>query len=396
MTGLLPLDGALDIIRALAHPLAPETVSITAAHDRTLASPVIAAIASPRADSSAMDGYAVRDSDVVKLPARLHVRGESFAGTAEPPALGAGDAVRIFTGAPVPLGADRVVIQESCSRVGNTVTVLKVGSGRNIRQTAQDFEEGEQLLPAGTRLTPRALVAAAGADVAEFSVVRRPRVAILCTGDELAPPGKARQIPGAIPESLSAGISAMVTEAGGEFTRKESLPDDLAVLAEASRTVLAEADVMIVTGGASVGERDHARQMFGEGLELLFSKVAIKPGKPVWLGRAGESLVLGLPGNPTSALVTARLFLVPLLSGLAGRPTDAALDWQEGTAGALFAGNGSRETLARAKWVRGRLVPLDDQDSSSQLMLAQADVLVRREADAAAVSPDEPVCYLDF
>jgi molybdopterin molybdotransferase len=396
MTNLLPLDGALDIILTLAHPLAPETVSITAAHDRTLASPVIAAIASPRADSSAMDGYAVRDSDVVNLPARLHVRGESFAGTAEPPELDAGDAVRIFTGAPVPIGADRVVIQENCSRVGATVTVLMAGSGRNIRRTAQDFREGEQLLAAGTRLTPRALVVAAGADVAEFSVVRRPRVAILCTGDELAPPGKARQIPGAIPESLSAGISAMVGEAGGEFTRQENLPDDLAVLAEASRTALAEADVIIVTGGASVGERDHARQMFAEGLELLFSKVAIKPGRPVWLGRVGKSLVLGLPGNPTSALVAARLFLVPLLSGLAGRPADATLDWQEGAAGALFAANGGREALVRAKWVGGRLVPVESQDSSSQAMLAQADVLVRRRVDAAGVSPGDPVCYLDF
>ena len=396
MTVLVPLDEALDIMLAQANPLPGEDVPIEQAYDRTLAAPVLANIASPRADSSAMDGYAVRDADLAQLPATLRVAGESFAGTAQPPALEAGKAVRIFTGAPVPDRADRVVIQENCSRDGDMVTVHEYGSGRHIRYVGHDFDEGDELLPSGTRLTARALVAAAGADLAQINLVRRPRVAILGTGDELVPPGEARHRPGTIPESLSPALAAMVGEAGGEVFQRVHLPDDIAVLEDWAREALTQVDLVVITGGASVGERDYAKIIWGEELDLLFSKVAIKPGKPVWLGRRGKTLVLGLPGNPTSALVTARLFLVPLVSGMAGRKTGGALDWREGVAGSSFPANGSRETLARAKWKGGRLVPLDSQDSSSQAMLAQADVLVRRPINAPQAMPGDPLRYLDF
>lgn len=396
MVSLVPLDEALRIMLAEAAPLPAEDVRVTEAHDRTLAKPILAQIPSPRVDSSAMDGYAVRDQDLNRLPAKLRVKGESFAGTAQPPALSPGEAVRIFTGAPVPDGADRVVIQENCTRLDDTVEVREYGTGRHIRPAGQDFDKGAELLAAGTRLTPRALVAAAGADLAVVSAVRRPRVAILGTGDELVHPGEARQQPGTIPESISPAIAAMTAEAGGEVVQRVHLPDEIAVLADWAREALVSADLVVVTGGASVGERDYAKDMFGGKLDLLFSKVAIKPGKPVWLGRHGPSLVLGLPGNPTSALVTARLFLVPLVSGMTGRSTASVLNWKEGIAGVPFPANGNRETLERAQWNGGKLVRLESQDSSSQTMLAGADVLVRREIDAPKVQPGETVRYLDF
>ncbi|MGI8944343.1 MAG: molybdopterin molybdotransferase MoeA [Qipengyuania sp.] len=396
MTGLTSLDEALAIMLSNARPLPPETIRIEDSHGRTLAAPVFAAIASPRSDSSAMDGYAVRNADVVELPARLEITGESFAGTAQPPDLGVGEAVQIFTGAPVPDGADRVVIQENCSRDGDTVTVREFGPGHHVRKAGQDFEEGQELLPAGTRLTPRALVAAAGADQAIVSVVRRPRVAILGTGDELVPPGEARQRPGTIPESISLALTAMVADAGGRVVRRTHSPDDMSVLTGVAQEALTDADLVVVTGGASVGERDHARDMFGDELEMLFSKVGMKPGKPVWLGRHGRTLILGLPGNPTSAIVTARLFLMPLVAGLAGRSPRNMLDWRTGIAGADFPENGSRETLARARWFGDQLVPLDSQESGSQSVLVHADALVRRMIDAPGILPGEALIYLDL
>lgn len=396
MADLTSFDEALSIMLSCAQSLGAEDVPIEHSHDRTLAASIFAAIASPRTDSSAMDGYAVRDADVAELPAKLKVTGESFAGTAEVPALGVGEAVRIFTGAPVPAGADRVVIQENCSREGDIVSVHECGLGRHIRRAGNDFMEGEELLTAGTHLTPRALVAAAGADQAVVSVVRRPRVAILGTGDELVAPGEARQRDGTIPESISLALAAMIEKAGGEVVRRTHSPDDMSVLTRVAQEALANSDLIVVTGGASVGERDYAREMFGDEMTLLFSKVAMKPGKPVWLGRHRQTLILGLPGNPTSALVTARLFLVPLAAGLSGRSPNALLDWRTGIAGADFAANGSRETLARGKWVDGRLVSLESQDSSSQSALAHADVLVRRQIDAAEIRPGEYLTYLDF
>lgn len=396
MAELTPLDDALAIMLSCAQPLEAENVPIEHAHHRTLAAPVIAAIASPRTDSSAMDGYAVRDADVVDLPAKLRVAGESFAGTAEPPSLDAGEAVRIFTGAPVPAGADRVVIQENCSRDGDIVTLHEYGPGRHIRRAGHDFNEGQELLPAGAFLSARALVAAAGADQAVVSVVRQPRVAILGTGDELAPPGEARHKPGSIPESISFALAAMITEAGGEVVRRTRSPDDMAMLSNVAKDALVHSDLVVVTGGASVGERDYARDMFGDELTLLFSKVAMKPGKPVWFGRHGRVLVLGLPGNPTSAIVTARLFLTPLVAGLAGRQPIDKLIWRTGVAGAVVSANGARETLVRGKWMESRLAPLDSQDSSSQFALVDAEVLIRREVGATEVMPGESLTYLDF
>ena len=395
MAGLISLDEALARMLAVALPLDAESVATVDAFDRVLAAPVVAAIDAPRADSSAMDGYAVRRADLSVMPARLVVVGESYAGTAEPPALAAGEAVRIFTGAPLPAGADHVVIQENCDRDGDAVIVRDPGSG-NVRPRAGDFAAGDILLAAGTRLGAGALVVAAGADLAEVSVRRQPVVTILSTGDELVSPGTARAQQGMIPESLSPALVGLVTSAGGKVVHRQHLADDLPALAAIAAQAVDRADLVIVTGGASVGARDFAKPMFGPALELVFNKVAMKPGKPVWLGRVGGTLVLGLPGNPSSALVTARLFMTPLVAGLAGRDAAGSLVWQTAMLGAELPANGARETLLRARWDGDLLVPLISQDSSSQLMLASAAALIRRPANAPAIGAGAPADYMPF
>ncbi|MXO74767.1 molybdopterin molybdenumtransferase MoeA [Altererythrobacter aerius] len=392
---MISLDEALARMLAVALPLDAESVATVDAFDRVLAAPVVAAIDAPRADSSAMDGYAVRRADLSVMPARLVVVGESYAGTAAPPALATGKAVRIFTGAPLPTGADHVVVQENCDRDGDVVTVREAGDG-NVRLRAGDFDLGDVLLAAGTRLGAGALVVAAGADLAEVKVVRQPCVVILGTGDELVSPGSARERPGTIPESLSPALAGLVIAAGGKVTRREQLADDLSTLTAIAIRAIEEADLVIVTGGASVGARDFAKPMFGPALDFVFNKVAMKPGKPVWLGRVGGTLVLGLPGNPSSALVTARLFMTPLVAGLAGRDAAGSLVWQTAMLGAELPANGARETLLRARWDGDLLVPLISQDSSSQLMLASAAALIRRPANAPAIGAGAPADYMPF
>jgi molybdopterin molybdotransferase len=256
----------------------------------------------------------------------------------------------------VPEGADRVIIQEQV-RVedGAAVFDTPASGGRHIRAAGSDFESGETLLEAGRCLDFRAMVALAAADRDRVRVYRRPRVAILSTGDELVEPGRALEVPGAIAESVSFGVAGLVRAWGGDVVRRARLADVPEALEAAAEAALAVADVVVVTGGASVGERDYARSMFASsGLEEVFTKVAIKPGKPVWVARAGGRFVVGLPGNPTSALVTARLFLAPLLAGLAGRNPDEALAWREAVLEAPLGAVGPRETLERAAGRRSR------------------------------------------
>ena len=390
---MIVFDEALRLVGVVARPLGCELVPLSEAAGRVLSEPVVAMIDAPPADTSAMDGYAVRDAD---LPGRLRVVGEAFAGRGFEGSVEPGTAVRIFTGAPVPPGADRVIIQEVIEREGDDAIVAEpVGVARHIRPRASDFCVGETLLEAGRRLDPRALVAAAGADVAEVQVWRRPAVVILGTGDELAPPGQARHRPGAIPESVSLGVAAFVEEQGGHSLGTRRLADMLPAMERAAGEALAEADLIVVTGGASVGEKDFAKAMFApHGLELLFSKVAIKPGKPVWLGRAQGRLVLGLPGNPTSAMVTARLLLAPLVAGLAGH--SAALAWRRLALGAPLPACGARETFHRARLVGGAAVPVSNSDSSAQKALAEADLLLRSRPDDPARAPGEEIEALDF
>jgi molybdopterin molybdotransferase len=395
---MISFDEALERVCAVARPLGTEIISIGAAAGHVLSAPVIARIDSPRCDVSAMDGYAVREVDLAALPARLRVVGESFAGAGWSGSVAEGQCARIFTGAPVPNGADRVVIQENVRRDGDTAIIDEnPGKARHIRERGGDFERGDELLSAGRLLDKKAIVAAAAADVAQVQVFRRPRVSIISTGDELAEPGTAAQRADAIPESVSLGVAALVDEWGGSVMNRQRLRDELSAMAAAAAEAVASSDLVVVTGGASVGEKDFAKTMFEpSGLELKFSKVAIKPGKPVWLGRSGDVLVMGLPGNPTSALVTARLLLAPLLAGLTGRDPLEALSWRSAKLAAPLKDCGARETFHRARWSGKDVELFAFQDSSAQKVLADADLLVRQRANSPELRAGEEVKVLIF
>lgn len=395
---MIDFDTALALVLTEARPLPCENVALDTAAERVLAVDLRARGDAPRAAVSAMDGYAVRDADLAILPARLPIATVAFAGRADVPGLPAGTCARVFTGGPVPHGADRIVVQEIVGRDGDMALFeVTPGPGNHIRAAGSDFRSGDTLLPAGTVLGFRAMVAAAAADVAELSVVRRPRIVILGTGDELAEPGQALETPGSIPESVSFGVAALARQCGAEVIDRRRLTDTPETLEAAARLALSEADLVVVTGGASVGEKDYARAMFAPfGLELIFSKVAIKPGKPVWFGRAGGKLVLGLPGNPTSALVTARLFLAPLVAGLAGRDPAALLNWRDMTLTAPLKPCGERETFERGRLGDGGVAGLEVQDSATQKALARADVLIRRRPGAPCLGPGDAVAVLDF
>lgn len=393
---MISFDKAVAIVRSAAQPLGTEVVALDRAAGRVIAADVIAAIDSPRADVSAMDGYAVRDVDLSSLPARLRISGESFPGQL-PPAISPGECARIFTGAPVPAGADRVLIQEIARREGEWVVFEQPGPARHIRARGSDFRSGDRLLAAGTLLNGRSIVAAAAADVGSVDVLRRPRLAIVATGDELAEPGSAREKPAGIPDSVSLGVAALSEQWGGECVVRMQIGDDRQMLERAGQEALEAADLVVSTGGASVGEKDLAKAIFElAGLELLFSKVSIKPGKPVWLGRVAAKLVLGLPGNPTSALVTARLFLAPLLCGLTGRELSVALQWRKAALAAPLPACGDRETFVRARWAGEAVQSLGEQDSGAQRALAQAELLVRRLANSPAAEAGDAVEVLEF
>jgi molybdopterin molybdotransferase len=395
---MISFDEAVERIRPVAKPLGTETVRLADAAGRELAAPVMAELDSPRADVSVMDGYAVRDADLGTLPVSLRVVGESYAGAGWSGNLSEGTCARIFTGAPVPAGADRVIIQENVRRDAEIATIDgDLGPVRHIRIRGSDFEIGDALLAAGRELDPRAIVAAAAADVETLIVYRQPRLHILSTGDELAEPGAARDIADVIPESVSFGVAALVEQWGAECTGRTRLRDDLQAMQSAAAAAIIGADVIVVTGGASVGEKDFAKAMFEPlGLELVFSKVAIKPGKPVWLGRVGDTLIMGLPGNPTSAMVTARLLLAPLLTGMRGRPIERALAWRAMPLQSPLEECGPRETFHRARWSGGVVEVLHNQDSGAQRALADAELLVRQRANSRAQELGASVEVLDF
>jgi molybdopterin molybdotransferase len=395
---MISFDQAVAAVCEVAQPLEAEVVLINEAHRRVLAEPVFASVDSPPSDVSAMDGYAVREEDLLIMPARLRVAGESFAGSRSGGCVTSGNCARIFTGAPLPEGADRVVIQEVVRREEDIAVVDEYpGPAKHVRIRGSDFTRGATIAEAGTRLNYRAVVAVAGGDNAEVSVWRRPSVVILGTGDELVAPGSAAGSPGAIPESVSLGIAALAEDWGAGVVGRSRLRDDLQAMEKAAGQALQESDLVVVTGGASVGERDFAKAMFEpHGLELIFSKVAIKPGKPVWLGRAGGRLVIGLPGNPTSALVTARLLLAPLLAGLSGAEPHAALRWRKAELLGPLPASGDRETFVRGNSAQGAVEPVSNQDSSAQKALIEADLLIRRRAGTGPAAAGEPVTVLDF
>lgn len=382
---MLSVADALALVLADARELPPTEAELVNAHGRVLAADVKALRTQPPAPVSAMDGYAVRSSDVVSAPARLRVIGEVAAGRPFERAIGPGEAARIFTGGVVPSGADTIVIQEHATRAGDEVTVTRPASrGRNIRVEGLDFRAGDVLLARGHRLTGRDLGLAAAMNHATMPVYRGPKVALLATGDELVAPGS-NPGPGQIVYSNGFALRAMMRAEGADVIDLGIAPDRLdETIAAVRRARAAGADVLVTTGGASVGDYDLVQKAFAaEGMTLSFWKVAMRPGRPLMHGRIGEMHVLGLPGNPVSAFVCGLLFLVPLLRTLSGR-SDVRLPTESAVLGASQPANDERADFLRATLERnggGQLVatPFPTQDSSMVGVLAKADCLVIRE-----------------
>ncbi len=382
---LLSVADAQALVLKDARPLPAENAPLGAAHGRVLAADLTARRTQPPAAVSAMDGYAVRAADVAAAPARLRLIGEVAAGHPFDQPVGAHEAARIFTGGVVPRGADTIVIQEHTAREGDTVIVEKPsGPGRHIRAEGLDFKSGAVLLAAGHRLTARDLALAAAMNYPEVPVHRRARVAVLATGDELVMPGVTPG-EGQIVYSNGFALAAQVANEGAEVVDLGIAPDRLdATVAAVRRARDAKVDVLVTTGGASVGDHDLVQHAFAaEGMALSFWKVAVRPGRPLMHGRLGGMDVLGLPGNPVSAYVCAVLFLMPLLRRLAGR-RDLGPDTESAILGCDLAANDERADYLRAALASGAdgsliATPYRVQDSSMLAPLASAGCLVIRE-----------------
>jgi molybdopterin molybdotransferase len=382
----LTFDAALAIIAAEAQPIGVEHLPIAQAGRRVLAEPVIARIDAPRADVAAMDGYAVRGDDLEDGKILFEIVARSYAGDAAGPPLERGCAIYVATGAVLPVGTAEILPWEIVTATGDQIVLRGPRGRRHIRERGSDFRRGDILLPAGCTIDPRALVVAAAADTARLAVWRRPAVALIATGNELVASGLARTTAAQVPDSLSDALQLFIRQWGGRPTSRILLADDPSAIAHAASDALTGSNVLVMVGGASLGERDFARAALDRlGLECRFAKVAIKPGKPVWYGRVGDRHVLGLPGNPTAALTTARLFLAPLLAGLGGRGVAAGLQWSHVPLSHPAPANGDREAFLCAVLCDGGIRILDRQSASSQATLAQADLLVRRPAAAPAL-----------
>ncbi|MBN8944669.1 MAG: molybdopterin molybdotransferase MoeA [Rhizobiales bacterium] len=392
MAGLLPVADALARVLAGATALPEEWLPLAEADGRVLSRDLVATRTQPPAAVSAMDGYAVRAAD---LPGSLTVIGESAAGRPFSGTLPAGTALRIFTGAELPDGADTIVIQEDTARHGDHVSVATSSPrGRHIRPQGLDFAEGMVGLTAGTRLDPRKLALAAAMNHARVPVHRAPRVAILSTGDELIEPGSTPG-PGQIVSSNALAVALLVRREGGIATDLGICPDRLdATLAAVRGARQAGFDILVTSGGASVGEYDLMRDVIEhEGAELGFWKIAMRPGKPLMMADLGPMRLLGLPGNPVASFVCSTIFLLPLLRKLAGR-RDIEAATEEATFAVDVGPNDLRADYLRASldWRDGRLVatPAPVQDSSMIRVLAEADALVLRAPHAPAAPAGSP------
>jgi molybdopterin molybdotransferase len=390
---LLTVEDARARMLAAARPLPIEIAPLAAAQGRMLAEAVLAGRPQPPFAASAMDGWAVRAADGV---APRRIVGESAAGHGYDGALGPGDAVRIFTGAAVPEGADTVVIQEEARRDGEALVFERLPAASSIRRAALDFAAGDLLLGPGVRLDPWRLALAAAAGRASLAVARRPEVVVLATGEEVVAPGGAPG-PFQIFDSGTTALGALVAAWGGRATALAAAGDDEAEIAGA--VAGASGDLIVTLGGASVGDHDLVKPALTRlGLVLSVASVAVRPGKPTWFGVLADGrLVLGLPGNPASAMVCAELFLRPLMQALQG--ADPAPRVIRAPLVAGLPANGEREHWMRARWVDGAdgrpaIRPMPDQDSSLVGVFAEADALVRRPPNSAAAAPGDLVDVL--
>lgn len=393
---MLTVAEALIRVVAGVTPTPSETVSLDDAHERVLAEDVAARLTQPPFDSSAMDGYAVRAADLASLPARLKLIGESAAGHAFAGSVGQGEAVRIFTGAPVPPGADWVIIQENTTAFDGGVEIREVGGSNSIRERGVDFKEGQILLHRGKRLTARDLLLAAQMNHTVLPVRRRPKVAILASGDELVPPGGTPG-PEQIVSSIPTGLSAMLRRAGAEPKRLGIARDTMADLA-AHIAAAQGADILVTIGGVSVGDHDLVRgALETAGFTIGFHKIAMRPGKPVMSGERGAQRVLGLPGNPVSAMLCAIIFLMPLVAAHLGEDRPPAAERLYPLASPVPE-NGPRQHYMRGKFVIRDgvtcVAALPSQDSSLTAALATADCLIVRHPHASAAAIGETVAVL--
>lgn len=398
MSGLIPVAEALArVLGSVTGPTGAETVPLAEAAGRTLAADVAAARTQPPFPASAMDGYAVRSADAGRVDAVLRVIGTSAAGHGFTGRIEAGDAVRIFTGAPVPEGADAILIQEDARAEGDRVRVAEpVEPNRFIRRAGLDFTAGEVLLTTGTTLDARRLALAAAAGHPRLAVRRRPLVAILATGDELVAPGAAPAWD-QIVASNSLALAALAAEAGAEILDLGIAADDHGALEDAVRRAReARADLLVTLGGASVGDHDLVQAALArEGLELGFWRVALRPGKPLMHGRLGDMLVIGLPGNPVSSIVCGLLFVVPAIRALQGDPQAGADRSEPATLGRDLPANDGRADYMRASLnlATGRLpvaMPEQRQDSSMLAVLGRAEALLIRAPHEPAARAGDP------
>jgi molybdopterin molybdotransferase len=383
MSAPLSVEQARAAMLTATVSLESESVALAAALHRVLAAPVLSTRDQPPFAVSAMDGYAVRAGDA---PCVLKVIGESAAGRGFDGAVGQGEAVRISTGAAIPQGADTVVIQEDVRRDGDSVEIPAANANANIRPQGGDFKAGVELLGKGRRLDGVALSLAAAAGYGALPVMQKPRIAILSSGDELVPPGSE---PGRwqIYESATFGVSGLVTEWGGNPRKLAIERDDVDGIARAADEGLFSSDLLVVIGGASVGDHDHARAALMQlGLKPLVEKVSVRPGKPTWFGATAIGPVLGLPGNPASALVCAHLFLRPLMEKMLGR--DPSVSFRKARLARALPANGPREHYLRALLENdssGQAIvrSFEDQDSSLHSVFAAANALIRLPPNAA-------------
>ncbi|TBW37046.1 molybdopterin molybdenumtransferase MoeA [Siculibacillus lacustris] len=394
---LTPVETARAALLADVAPTPIERITLADAPGRVLAEDLAARRTQPPFDVSAMDGWAIRAADAAHPGAVLTAIGEAAAGRRAAVPVAAGEAVRIFTGAPMPVGADTVVVQEATRSEGDRVILGDaVTPGRNVRRAGADFRDGEIGLTAGTRLDFTNLGLIAAMNHAEIAVHRRPRVAILATGDELVAPGT-EPGPDQIVASNGVGIAALVAAIGGVPVELGIVADRLdATVAVVTAALAGDVDVLVTIGGASVGDHDHVHAALGEaGVDIGFWKIAMRPGKPLMLGRRGRQRVIGLPGNPAASLVGAVVFLAPLVRALSGdrRPV---VPFERAIAASDLAANDERQdylrgTLGRDADGRTTVRPVDLQDSSLLSRFAAADALILRPPHAPVAPAGSPV-----